>query len=169
MSTRIRTSRRVAMSIVAMTTATIWLARGLSASADPPGNNGTVKVAGEDLSSGNDTHVGCAFTIDFSGYDEGDLYAEFVIEGQSPTENGTFWAAGVFIGEDPAGGGTDLDASAAIDLADAFSGPPHDGQGYHVKLTVHADGAQGADTKHKTFWVDCVSDGEGEGEGEESS
>jgi hypothetical protein len=27
-------------------------------------------------------------------------------------------------------------------------------QGFHVKLTVHAEGSQGADTKHKVFWVE---------------
>ena len=31
--------------------------------------------------------------------------------------------------------------------------PVHPQQGYHVKLTVNADGSQGADTKHKVFWV----------------
>ena len=26
-------------------------------------------------------------------------------------------------------------------------------QGFHIKLTIHADGAQGNDTKYKVFWV----------------
>ncbi len=30
----------------------------------------------------------------------------------------------------------------------------HPQQGYHVKLTIHAPGSQGADTKHKVFWVE---------------
>jgi hypothetical protein len=29
----------------------------------------------------------------------------------------------------------------------------HPQQGYHVKVTIRADGSQGADTKHKVFWV----------------
>jgi hypothetical protein len=30
-------------------------------------------------------------------------------------------------------------------------------QGHHVRLTVNADGSQGADVKHKVFWVEgCV-------------
>ena len=164
MNTRAGTSRLITTSIVAMMTSAIWLAGGLSATADPPGNNGTVKVAGEDVGVGNDSHVGCAFTVDFYGYDMGDLYADFTIEGQAPTDGDTVWAAYVFIGGDPAGGGTDADASAAVDLSGAFNGAPHEQQGFNVKLTVHADGSQGADTKHKTFWVDCGS-GEGEGEG----
>src|SRR5207249_3184052 len=31
---------------------------------------------------------------------------------------------------------------------------PQPQQGYHVKLTINTDGAQGADVKHKVFWVD---------------
>nr|MBA2599991.1 hypothetical protein [Actinomycetota bacterium] len=43
-----------------------------------------------------------------------------------------------------------------IDLSDALAesgATPHAKQGYHVKLTVNADGSQGADSKHKVFWV----------------
>jgi hypothetical protein len=44
-----------------------------------------------------------------------------------------------------------LDASETYTLS--FTGTPHPQQGFHVKLTIHADGSQGADTKHKVFWV----------------
>src|SRR5206468_10234243 len=61
----------------------------------------------------------------------------------------------VFIGEDDnSGGGSEagLDASETYTLA--FPGiTPHPVQGFHVKLTVHAEGSQGADTKYKVFWV----------------
>jgi hypothetical protein len=30
---------------------------------------------------------------------------------------------------------------------------PHPQQGWHVRLTINADGSQGADVKHKVFWV----------------
>jgi hypothetical protein len=63
-------------------------------------------------------------------------------------------------------GGTDHDASAPVDLTDAFSGEPHAQEGFHVRLTVQADGSQGADTKHKTFWVPCDSGEGGGGEGD---
>ena len=166
MSARIGVSRRLAMAIVAVSMSAIWFAGGLSASADdPPGNNGTVKVAGEDLASGNDSHVGCAFTIDLFGYDEGDYFADITLEGQEPTGGGTLWIDRVFIGEDAAGGAMDLDGSAPVDLSGAFAGVPNDEQGFHVMLTVNADGSQGADTKHKTFWVDCASEGESDPEG----
>jgi hypothetical protein len=156
MSARTGIGRQAATTIVAIVTSAVWLVGGVAAAEDPPGNNGTVKVAGDDVMSGNDVHVGCAFTIDFYGFDEGELYADLTIEGQAPSEAGLLWLDRVDIGEDAAGGGTDLDASAPVDLEGAFSGAPHVEQGFHVKLTIHADGSQGADTKHKTFWVDCA-------------
>jgi hypothetical protein len=61
----------------------------------------------------------------------------------------------VFIGEDDnSGGGSEagLDASETYTL-DVSGVTPHPNQGVHVKLTVHADGSQGADTKYKVFWV----------------
>jgi hypothetical protein len=154
MSVRNGLARRAAIAIVAVVASAMWLG-GVAVADDPPGNNGTVKVAGEDVAVGNDAHVGCAFFVDFYGYDEGDFYADVTIEGLAPTEEGTLYIDRVFIGEDAAGGGTDLDASAPIDLTGVFVGDPTD-QGFHVKLTIEADGSQGADVKHKTFWVsDC--------------
>ena len=162
-----RTKRNAGFTILGILTSTIWLGGSMAVSADPPGNNGTVKVAGADVRTGeNDSHVACAFAIDFYGFDEGDLYGDFTIEGQAPTGGGLLWIDRVFIGEDAAGGGTDYDGSAFIDLSAAFTGAPHAEQGFHVKLTVNADGSQGADTKHKTFWVDCASGEDGDGEGD---
>ena len=162
---RSRNTRLVTTSIAAVMASLLWFAGGAMASADPPGNNGTVKIAGEALGgNGNESHVGCEFSIEFFGYDEGDLFADVAIDGHAPSDEGTLWTTSVFIGEDAAGGGTDHDASALVDLTDAFAGQPHVEQGFHVRLTVHADGSQGADTKHKVFWVSCDA-GEGEGEG----
>jgi LPXTG-motif cell wall-anchored protein len=123
---------------------------------DPPGSNGTVKVDGVEFDShpDNEPHVGCCFQIDFYGFDEGDLYAEVTFEGQPPTGGGTLLTDSVFIGEDPANGG-DLDASKTYNLSAALAGiEPHPIQGHHVKLTVNAEGSQGSDVKHKTFWVE---------------
>jgi hypothetical protein len=61
----------------------------------------------------------------------------------------------VFIGEDDnSGGGSEagLDASETYTL-DLSGIEPHANQGVHVKLTIHAEGSQGADVKHKVFWV----------------
>ena len=78
--------------------------------------------------------------------------------GQAPTGKGiSLLDDTVFIGEDAAGGGTDLDAQRNYNLSGLLGqlGDPQPNQGFHIKLTVHADGSQGADTKFKVFWVDC--------------
>jgi hypothetical protein len=126
---------------------------------DPPGDNGTIKIDGTDFDDhpNNEPHVGCVFQVEFYGFDEGDLTATVTFEAVPPTTGGVLLTDEVFIGEDPAGGGTDLDANPTYDLDGALAGiPPHPVQGHHVRLTVHAEGSQGADTKHKVFWVeDC--------------
>ncbi|MCU1369040.1 MAG: hypothetical protein JWO77_234 [Ilumatobacteraceae bacterium] len=126
---------------------------------DPKGNNGTVKVDGApwDDHPDNEPHPGCAFQIDFYGFDEGVGDAQVTFALQAPTTDGTLAVESgdltPAIGGDAAGGGTDLDASETYKLG--FTGAPAK-QGYHVKLTVHAPGSIGADTKHKVFWVsDC--------------
>jgi hypothetical protein len=127
----------------------------------PPGNNGTVKVDGDpwDSAPDNESHPGCVFEIDFYGYDEGDLDATYTFDLKQPSGSGTLSSGSLFIGEDPAGGGTDLDASTGpIDLSDelaAAGATANKNQGYHVKLTVHAEGSIGSDVKHKVFWIGC--------------
>lgn len=131
------------------------------AQADPPGNNGTVKVDDTpfDDHPNNEPHDGCIFQVDFYGYDKGDLSATVLFEAvpitvddASPTQE--LLTDELAIGQDAAGGGTDLDASATYDLSEALAAiEPHAQQGWHVKLTVHAEGSQGADVKHKVFWV----------------
>jgi hypothetical protein len=126
-------------------------------SAKPAGNNGTVKIDGEPFDShpDNEPHVGCTFQVDFYGFDAGDLYAHVTFEGQPPSGRATLLEHDVFIGEDDhAGGGSQagLDASVTYEL-DVSSLTEHPVQGYHVRLTIEADGSRGADTKHKTFWV----------------
>jgi hypothetical protein len=126
---------------------------------NPPGNNGTVKIDGLafDDHPNNEPHVSCTFQVDFYGYDEGDLWADVTFEAQEPTGKGVLLTDKVFIGEDDnSGGGSQagLDASVTYDLTEALAAyTPHPKQGYHVKLTVNADGSQGADVKHKVFWV----------------
>lgn len=124
----------------------------------PKGNNGTIKIDAVTLHGGqaNEPHVDCQFAVEFFGYDKGDLEASITFTLQSPTRRPSgsqvLLTDSVAIGEDPAGGGTDLDASKLYQLD--FTGvSPQPQQGYHVKVTIHADGSQGADTKHKVFWV----------------
>lgn len=128
------------------------------AASNPPGNNGTIKIDGEpfDDAPDNEPHVGCTFQVDFYGYDEGDLFADVLFEAQPPTGPvQVLLTDTVFIGEDDnSGGGSEagLDASATYTLQFGDI-EPHPIQGFHVYLTIHADGSQGADVKHKVFWV----------------
>jgi hypothetical protein len=133
---------------------------GTAALADPAGNNGTVKIDGEafDQHPNNEPHVGCVFEVDFYGYDEGVGNATATFDLHPPTGTSTLVTESIDIGEDAAGGGTDLDAELLVDLTDelaASGATPHPNQGFHVKLTVHAPGSIGADVKHKVFWVEC--------------
>jgi hypothetical protein len=134
----------------------LLLAAGASAQ-DPPGNNGTVKIDDQPIDDipNNNPHVGCVFHVEFYGYDQGVGDATVTFEMQAPTKDVGLSVAGDTtpdIGEDAAGGGTDLDASETYTLS--FDGDPHPQQGFHVKLTVNAPGSIGADVKHKVFWVE---------------
>lgn len=145
------------------------------AAANPPGNNGTIKIDGMewDTHPNNEPHPGCIFQLDFYGFDEGDLWADVTFEAHPPTGSGVLLQDRVFIGEDDNSGGgstrgldaeagteTDADGAAYYDLSAALAAfEPHAQQGYHVKVTIHADGSQGADTKHKVFWVEpCATE-----------
>jgi hypothetical protein len=148
----------VAVFLAAMVT---FLAGLASAGPNPPGNNGTIKIDDTpfDDHPNNQPHVGCVFQVDFYGYDQGDLDATVTFEAHPPTlragEDQVLLTDTVFIGEDDnSGGGSQagLDASATYTLD--FTGiTPHPVQGFHVKVTINAEGSQGADVKHKVFWV----------------
>src|SRR5918994_1730118 len=154
-------SRR-AHRFAALTTTLLAVSTPAGGQSVPPGNNGTVKVDDVvfDDHPDNEPHVGCVFEVDLYGYDEGDLSATVTFQAWAPTgdRGPVLLTDELDIGEDPAGGGTHLDASEEYDLTQALAGiEPHDEQGWHVKLTIHAEGSIGADTKYKVFWVsDCV-------------
>lgn len=135
--------------------------------ANPPGNNGTVKVDKLPLDTlpDNESHPACTFGVDFYGFDEGSLSATATFAVISPTasvDTGVFTSPPVFIGGDPASGAgtaSGFDATETYDLNQVlFPYMGADGKGAHVKLTVHADGAANADTKYKTFWVTGCTD-----------
>jgi hypothetical protein len=134
-----------------------------SAFADPPGNNGTIKIDGEEFDShpDNQPHVGCVFQVDFYGFDEGDLFADVTFESHPPTGPVvTLRTDTVDIGEDDnSGGGSQAGLDASVTYTLDFTGiEPHPNQGFHVKLTIDADGAKGDGPKHKVFWVEeCVT------------
>jgi hypothetical protein len=142
-----------------------------SAPADPKGNNGTVKIAGPGDAVGhpsNNPHPGCTFYVEWFGFDQGrDVVSTVTFASQAPTADvvlGGTSPAQVFVGGDPAGGGTDLDGRQGYTLT--FSGgAPHPKQGYHVKLTVHTPHSLGNDSKTKVFWVQPCQDEGDEGTG----
>ena len=108
--------RKSARALVLGTTAvaTAVLAFGQPALADPPGNNATIKLDTRvfDDDPNNEPHVGCRFQVDFYGYDQGDYNATVTFSVHPPTGKPTVILTDtVFIGEDAAGGGTDLDAT----------------------------------------------------------
>jgi hypothetical protein len=152
---------RLALGVGVGTIALAWASPAFAAE-NPAGNNGTVKVDGVEFDShpDNEPHVGCTFEIDWYGMDEGDYWSDVTFEVQPPTgKPAELLTDSVFIGEDDnSGGGSEegLDASKEYDLTDALVGvyDPQPQQGYHVKLTINTDGAQGADVKHKVFWVE---------------
>jgi len=144
--------------------AIVGVAGPAGAQEDPLGNNGTVKVDGVDFDDhpNDEPHPGCTFQIDFYGFDEGDLYADVSFAAIDPTGAiDPLLTDTVFIGEDDnSGGGSEagLDAEETYDLTTALAAiTPHPQQGWHVKLTVNAEGSQGSDTKYKVFWVSGCS------------
>jgi hypothetical protein len=178
MNTTIRTTtatararrRQLGAGLTALPLALLALANPAGASPShpggPPGNNGTVKIDGKAFDShpNNEPHVGCVFEVDFYGFDLGDdLDATVTFAVQPPTGKPAVLLTDTLeIGEDDnSGGGSEAghDANREYDLSSLLVGayPEHPQQGYHVKLTVNADGSRGADTKHKVFWVrDCT-------------
>jgi hypothetical protein len=148
--------------LAAMLVAGLVVSQPVWATPNPPGNNGTVKIDDVpfDDAPDNEPHVGCSFQVDFYGYDEGDLDAQVTFEAHPPTGPvQVLLTDTVFIGEDDnSGGGSEAGLDASVTYTLDFDGiEPHPNQGFHVKLTINAEGSQGADTKHKVFWVTgCV-------------
>jgi LPXTG-motif cell wall-anchored protein len=117
-------------------------------------NNGTVKIQTTDVDSqdnddsANDPHVPCSFSVVFAGFDT-DQTVKIVVNIQPPSgpnndellnETKTF----------------DTDATfnyTGADLKDLFTFAYQPQQGYHLKLTIFVDGAE---YKHKVFWLDCT-------------
>lgn len=139
--------------------AMIGLAWMGAASADPPGNNGTIKIDGVafDTHPDNQPHVSC-FQVDFYGY-EANVPVTLGFSVQPPTGSAVIRMVTGTLDNDGSSGANaaGIDGQFTVDLTDDLAAfTPHPNQGYHVKLTITADdGApQGNNTKSKTFWVD---------------
>lgn len=126
---------------------------------NPPGNNGTVKVDNVGLAhqeNANEPHVGCSFRVEWYGFDA-NAVSTVTFETHPPTSDRVLLTDVVQLDGDDASGGGSLEGfdgetwyNLAFDPNQDFSHPQ---QGYHVYLTVETTGSQGADVKHKVFWV----------------
>jgi hypothetical protein len=158
---RLRTSALAALATAAAGLVATAVSVAPATATDPPGNNGTVKIAPDGEMDGipqNHPHQGCTFQVEWYGFDEGDdIVSTVAFEMQAPTADvvlGGDEPRTVAVGGDAAtGAGTATGADAVQTYTLTFDGEPHAVQGYHVKLTIHTPGSIGADTKHKVFWV----------------
>jgi hypothetical protein len=159
--TRVRAGRLAAMVTMAMLGGALLVPGVAVAAPNPPGNNGTIKLDARpfDAAPDNEPHVGCTFQVDFYAYDQGNLDARVTFEAHAPTlrpvGSQVLLTDSVFVGEDDnSGGGSEAGLDARRTYRLDFTGiTAHPVQGVHLKLTVNAEGSQGADTKHKVFWV----------------
>jgi len=133
--------------------------------AEPKGNNGTVKIANVEMDSipDNSPHQSCSFYVQFYGYDAApaEAIATFTLMLPGGGETLLKSESNISIGGDPASGagtasGWDAARSVSLDgildpLVLAAASSPI--QGLHVRLTVHAPGSIGSDSKSKVFWV----------------
>ncbi len=141
---------------------------------DPPGNNGTVKLAGFGGTNGpghssgdgstpkhpsNDPHLPCDFSVEWFGFDSG-VTSEVTFEQHAPTRGGSPQHDSVPLDNDShSGGGSTAGYDGVQDYNLDFEGDPHPVHGYHVKLTTETPYSQGSDRKHKVFWVEpCEED-----------
>lgn len=130
--------------------------------ADPPGNNGTVKINGQGVDSSNDIsnvpHVPCDFQVEFFGFDQGQT-ATITFTIHPPSGSGNVLLSETrTVSNDAAGGGlNDVDEvfpySGTTFGLENFTAHPQ--QGYHVKLTIESAGVPGG-KKHKVFWLQCA-------------
>ena len=154
--------RRAIVGLVSMVGGAVCLVATIpgQASADPPGNNGTVKIDDTpfDDHPDNEPHVGCVFQVDWYGFDKGGPVLDVSRSrctrrrasrsdphGQGVHRRGRQQRRGV------RGRARRLQTYNLTDVLQGFQ--PHPQQGWHVKLTVNNDGSHGADVKHKVFWV----------------
>ena len=146
--------------LAAMLVLTAMIVPLFTSAANPPGNNGTIKLdrLPFDSAPDNQPHVGCRFEVDWYGFDAGPLFSDVTFEVHPPTgKPAVLLTDRIFIGEDDNSGGgstAGLDAHREYNLSGPLAGyAQHPQQGWHVKLTVRSDGSQGANTKYKVFWV----------------
>jgi len=127
----------------------------------PAGNKGTVKIDDESFNGipDNDPHPGCTFFLQFFFFPRSTTATYTFAMWNPTTQNNKSKgpSTGGSIALDPA---AKPNAERLIDLRSFLQNSgiaPQPKQGWHLKLTIHAPGAQGADVKHKVFWVNCAA------------
>jgi hypothetical protein len=129
---------------------------GTHASADPPGNNGTVKIGDGSIDNANDPRVPCDFGLSFYNFDAGQT-AMITFTISAPSGSGTVLSSSSqLVGAALTSGAHDRPTVAYFSGSDwdlgRFKRQPS--QGYHVRLDVVSAGLAGGE-KHKTFWLGC--------------
>jgi hypothetical protein len=161
--------RVIAPFVAAATVLAVPVMAGVAAGQEgPPGNNGTVKVDGIpfDDHPGNEPHPGCTFEIDWYNFDA-NATSVVTFESQNPTGTRELAFTGdgtvTLDGDANEGGDEDgLDGHEEYTLVFTEDDFFHPNQGYHVKLTIETTWSNGADVKHKVFWVsECEAVGGG--------
>lgn len=128
--------------------------------ADPPGNNGTVKINAQDGADiANDPHVPCDFQLAFFGFDANQTATiTFTIHPPSGSGDVLLSETRTISTDAAAGGKNDVDEvipySGTSFGLDRFTAQPQ--QGFHVKLTIESPGVPGG-VKHKVFWLECAA------------
>lgn len=138
--------------------AALVLVAPTAALADPPGNNGTIKIDPYGATNGhaNAPHPGCDFRLQLFGFDKGQT-GTITFVGQAPTKGAVTsqpLPGTQQLSSTKAGGGKDVDAY--FDLRGeslGLTGTPAK-QGYHVKVLVDPDNAPDG-AKSKVFWLNC--------------
>jgi hypothetical protein len=135
---------------------------------EPPGANGSVKIdeAPVDSDPSNEPHVGCGFSLQFFGFDEGTNTASVTFEAWPGTGDKTGVgalkgaASFTFDGERPPGNALNHTEDYLLDTSELT---PNDKGEVHIKVDVTVTDAGGkvAFHKYKVFWTGaCLDDDE---------
>jgi hypothetical protein len=128
----------------------------------PAGNKGSMKVRPVGTPAApprNYAHLPCVVQVDFYGVPHSSATVTAVSHAPTgPTGQTLLTQTLTFSQSSPNPPGNELVGSTTLDFTGVLDGLTyHAQQGYHVKLTAEIDGPQGANVKHKVFWIDCAA------------
>ncbi|WP_460524729.1 hypothetical protein [Flindersiella endophytica] len=131
----------------------------------PPGANGSVKIdeAPVDSDPSNEPHVGCGFTVQFFGFDEGTNTAEVVFTAQDPSGDAVVTAVEGRSSFTFEGGNSPSDTATHTESYKLDTeGLTATNQGVHIKVDVKVTDVGGKVDfdKYKVFWTGTCEDEE---------